>query len=205
MPPWNAAGTRLSSGPVTAAGSVKVSCPAVPMVSRAAIERAIDQRQRRRAQHPAPERKLRDPLRRPARPPPAAAPSAATTFRVGGQRGLLARPRPPPTPPQGRAPGCATTPRPPPGGGSSAADARPRAAPGIEPDRLHHHAGRGCEPHLRRLRLLGDAGAPRLLAEAADIHPPQAGRAHRHVAGRRDLQRELTARCGTDSRSRSAS
>ena len=34
MPPWNAAGTRVSSAPVTAAGSVSVRCPAVPLMSR---------------------------------------------------------------------------------------------------------------------------------------------------------------------------
>ncbi len=64
---------------------------------------------------------------------------------------------------------------------------------GVEPHRLHHHAGRRRKPHLRRLSLLDDAGAPRILIEPTDVHPPQAGpRIDR--ADRRDLQRELTTR-----------
>ena len=38
MPPWNAAGTRVSSGSVTAAGSVSVRCPAVPFTVPQGIE-----------------------------------------------------------------------------------------------------------------------------------------------------------------------
>jgi hypothetical protein len=34
MPPWKAAGTRVSNAPVSAAGSVSVRRPAVPLMSR---------------------------------------------------------------------------------------------------------------------------------------------------------------------------
>ena len=135
------------------------------------IEPAIDQRQRRRAQHPAPERKLRDPLgvlrfrRQPLRP----APQRRSGRR---QRGLLpVRDRRP----RGRKVGHQDAPRHP--VHRQVMDRQQQAAglcrPGIKPHRLHHHAGRRRKPHLRRLALLGDAGAPRILAEAADIHPPQ--------------------------------
>ena len=98
MPPWNAAGTRVSSASVTEAGSVSVRCPAVPCVPRR-IQPLRRQRKRRLAQHPAPERKLlrnrcvprlrRKPLRpaperrpprqaaRPPGPPPTARHAAA--------------------------------------------------------------------------------------------------------------------------------
>jgi hypothetical protein len=62
--------------------------------------------------------------------------------------------------------------------------------PGIEPDRLQHHAGGRRKPAFARLRLALDAGQKVGLVEARNIDPPQAfARAHR--TRRRNLQRPV--------------
>ena len=93
MPPWNAAGTGVSSGPVTDAGSVSVTGRAVPQ--RRDPPPANRQSARSRLPSmPLQCRQLPDPRRR--RPlPQAVAPTAATRCRAAPARRLAARYRRP--------------------------------------------------------------------------------------------------------------
>ena len=142
MPPWNAAGTRVSKAPVIAAGNVSVSCPAAPLTSRADRAR-LDQRNSRLAQHPRQN---------------GSSPSRARILRLAASRcaqrrndvprGGSAAPAPRAIAPQAAArsaPGCATTPRPPQDDGCEQQPPGLFRA-GIEPHRLHHHSARRSKP-----------------------------------------------------------
>ena len=150
----------------------------VPSVSRAGSSRSADQQQRRLAS--ASRARTKAPAQRfaPAHAPQAAPPSPGTTSPAAAAQ-PPARPRSPARPPQGPAPGSATTPRRPQDDGSQATAARP-LRPGIEPHRLHHHAGRRTEPPLRGFRLRGDQLAQRRVIVD--------DRQHRSAAGRRRPQ-----------------
>ena len=58
--------------------------------------------------------------------------------------------------------------------------------------RLKHHARRQRKPHLRRLRLLADAGSSRSIVKPRDTDAPQIGSRIDRAAGR-DLKSELAA------------
>ena len=209
MPPWNAAGTRVSSASVTAAGNVSVRCPAVPSVSRAGSSRSAESssdgsrciprqnesscatlsvlRMRRQPLRPIPER----------RPPRRQRDRLSGRDRLPGRRQV--RHQDPPRHAVDR----------------KMMDRKPQPPgplrPGIEPQRLHHHAGRRAEPPLRGLRLRGDQLAQRRIVDTGNIDPPQAG-ARRNRTGRHHLKPPLRIShpakhpSGTSvSRSRSAS
>ena len=191
MPPWNAAGTRVSSAPVIAAGSVKVSCPAVPLMSRSGSSAPSTSDS---------DGSLSIPVQndsssiRVGSCACAASRCAQRRNEVprGGSDGSSPCAQSPPRPPPGPAPGCATTLRRPPGGGWSAADDRYALRTGIEPDRLHHRACGRRQPQLGRQRLLADGGAQRSLIHAGDIDAMQA-LAGLHGIRRCDLQGPLGA------------
>ena len=191
MPPWNAAGTRVSSASVTAAGNVSVRCPAVPKRVASRIEPLRRKQQRRLALHPAPERKLlRNAVgprmrRQPLRPIPERRPPRRQRHRLSGRDRLPGRRKvrhqDPPRHAVDR----------------KMMDRKPQPPgplrPGIEPQRLHHHAGRRTEPPLRGFRLRGDQLAQRRIVDTADIDPPQAG-ARRNRTGRHHLKPPLRIR-----------
>ena len=157
-------------------------------MSRCSDQAPVDQRQRRRAQHPGPERKLADAARRPARAPQAAAPSAGTRC-PRRQQSRAPRPQPPPRPPQGPAPGCATTPVHRKMMDRQQQTARRRRS-GIEPHRLHHHARRrrkrSSAAQRRRQCTLRSAAAS---SPQTSIRAQAAPRIHR--TRRRNRQRDL--------------
>ena len=62
--------------------------------------------------------------------------------------------------------------------------------PGVEPQRLYHHAERGAEPPLRGLRLPGDQIAQRRVVDTGNVDPLQAG-ARRNRTGRHHLKTPL--------------
>src|SRR5262249_45292321 len=165
MPQWNAAGTRVSSACVSATGSVSVSRPAVPRVSRAGSSEPSTSDS---------EGSLSIPVQNESSPTHAAS-CARDESRCDHRRNEVPRagnagtspraiaapppPHPPPPPPKAQAPGGATPPRQPQDDGYPAADDRtdaprhqttppaplpqPQAKAGSPPRAL----ARRCTPH----------------------------------------------------------
>ena len=163
MPPWNAAGTRVSSASVTAAGSVSVRCPAVPsdVASRDRADPPTSSSDGSRPHRRARTTALAQPPRHPAPAPQAAPPSPGTTSRRGGSADRSARPRSPARPPQGPAPGSATTPRRPQGDGSPATAGPACAAPASNHTACTITPDAGDSRRCRGFRLGGDQLAQR--------------------------------------------
>ena len=147
-----------------------------------AIERAVEQRQRRRIPHPGPERQLCHSLRRLGillqlmRP----APERRAARRQRGRLAMSDRL------PGGLEVGQQDAPRHPVDRQMMDDQQQPAGilSSGIEPHRLQHRPTGWRKPPGRLLRLTGDHGLAGRRIEPADIHPVQASRS-RHRAGRR--------------------
>ena len=153
------------------------------------IEPAFDNRKCRRAQHPAPERKLPHPpsfpclLRKPVRPPP----QRRATRRQRRHSTACKRP------PHRRKISHQNAPRYP--VNRQMMDAQQQTTrssrTGIEPHRLHHYARRRRKPLLGRLRMFANAGTQRIRGQPRDIDAPQAAFRIDQPAGR-DLDRKVS-------------
>ena len=171
MPPWNAAGTRVSKRARDLRRQREREMPRRAADVAHRIERAVNQRQRRRAQHAAPERKLPERGPHPARARQAAAPTAGTRSRAP----------PAPAPARGkRLPGrrkLRQQDAPRHSVHRQMMDGQQQPAgcirPGVEPHRLHHHPGRRRKPALAPL------APPRLCTRAVPPHQAQRCRSRR--------------------------
>ena len=140
------------------------------------IERAVKQRERRRAQHGAATTEA---------PPPRPAclrlrPSRCAQLRNEVPRSAATPASPardrPPAPPPGPGAGSATTRHPPPDGGSSAADGRP-IRPGVKPHRLQHPPGLRRKPRSAACDCAAQCSRQRSSSSARAVDPPQTVRA----------------------------
>ena len=217
MPPWNAAGTRVSSASVTAGRQRQRQMPRRAKPVASGIKPLRRDQQRRLALHAAPEWKLLSNAlllrmrRKPLRPVPERRPPQRQRHCLSGRDRLPGRRKVRHQDPPRHAIDRKMMDRKPQPPG-------PRRS-GIEPHRLHHHAGRRTEPPLRGFRLRGDQLAQRRISSipATSIRRRQAARRNR--SGRHHLKLHSAAlavsdsipsgevrSCGTNvSRSRSAS
>ena len=155
------------------------------------IERAVDQRQRRRIKHPAPERKLRDAaaiarMRRQPLRPAAKRGSPRRRRRHAAARNRL---------PRRRKLRHQDAPRHPVHRQMMDRQQQPaaRLRAGVEPDCRNHHPRRRVEPALGRRRRLRDAGPQPRLIKPANVDPAQAV-AGNDSAGRQHLEAPRRAR-----------
>ena len=188
MPPWNAAGTRVSSASVTEAGSVSVRWPAVPFTSRDASSRPSES-----SSEGPPSRSRQKAISEASAASRARAesrcaqcrndvPRARQRHRAAARHRLPRRRKVGPENPPRHSVHRKMVDR-----QQQAAGARGTR---VEPHRLHQMPRRRIEPKLGCLRLPMDQRAQLVFVETARIHPTQA-RLRPHRAHGQHLERPV--------------
>src|SRR6266540_4282330 len=186
MPAWNAAGTRRSSPSVSAAGSVSVSRPAVPITSRPASSEPSTSNSDRLLSIPVQNDSSSTQLAacaRDALPPPTKRGAPQPQHRLIPTR--KRRPRSRKIRHQNAPRHSVHTQM------MNHQKQTPRMLrTSIKPNRLHHHPRRRRKSAHRRLRLFANARLPRRDIKATNVNPPNAV-SRQHRSGRRHLKLPL--------------